>query len=115
MGIFLEVIECTDQQPGELARRIPRDGSAETKFGSQLVVRDYDGREYRYGDAGADPLTIRFTDKGAAFHIARDPRVGAAHDHVSRRRRVAVPASRGRRVARGADAGDARRHLVRRA
>ncbi len=41
MGIFLDVIECTDQQPFELARRIPRDGSADTKFGSQLVVRDY--------------------------------------------------------------------------
>jgi membrane protease subunit (stomatin/prohibitin family) len=47
MGIFLEVIECTDQQPGELARRIPRDGSAETKFGSQLVVRDYQAAIFR--------------------------------------------------------------------
>lgn len=47
MGLFLDVIECTDQQPGELARRIPRDGSAETAFGSQLVVRDYQAAIFR--------------------------------------------------------------------
>jgi membrane protease subunit (stomatin/prohibitin family) len=47
MGIFLEVIEATDQQPGELARRIPAQGSAETKFGSQLVVRDYQAAIFR--------------------------------------------------------------------
>ena len=47
MGLFLDVIECTDQQPGELARRVPRDGSAETAFGSQLVVRDYQAAIFR--------------------------------------------------------------------
>jgi membrane protease subunit (stomatin/prohibitin family) len=57
MGIlFLDVIECTDQQPGELARRIPRDGSAETKFGSQLVVRDYQAAIFRKDGKGADVL-----------------------------------------------------------
>src|SRR5687768_2006341 len=45
--LFLDVIESTDQQPGELARRIPREGSAETKFGSQLVVRDYQAAIFR--------------------------------------------------------------------
>ncbi len=56
MGILLEVIECTDQQPGELARRIPRDGSAETKFGSQLVVRDYQMAIFRKDGKAADVL-----------------------------------------------------------
>ena len=41
MGIFLDVIEAPDQEAGELARRVPREGSAETAFGSQLVVRDF--------------------------------------------------------------------------
>ena len=54
MGIFLSVIECTDQQPGELARRVPRDGSAETKFGSQLVVRDYQAAIFRKDGKGLD-------------------------------------------------------------
>jgi membrane protease subunit (stomatin/prohibitin family) len=56
MGILLEVIECTDQQPGELARRVPRDGSAETKFGSQLVVRDYQAAIFRKDGKAADVL-----------------------------------------------------------
>ena len=56
MGILLEVIECTDQQPGELARRVPRDGSAETKFGSQLVVRDYQMAIFRKDGKAADVL-----------------------------------------------------------
>ncbi len=56
MGILLEVIECTDQQPGELARRIPREGSAETKFGSQLVVRDYQTAVFRKDGKAADVL-----------------------------------------------------------
>ena len=57
MGIlFLDVIECTDQQPNELARRMPRDGSAETKFGSQLVVRDYQAAIFRKDGKGLDVL-----------------------------------------------------------
>ena len=54
MGIFLSVIELTDQQPGELARRIPRDGSADTKFGSQLIVRDYQTAIFRKDGKGLD-------------------------------------------------------------
>ena len=57
MGIFLEVLECTDQQPGELARRIPRDGSAETKFGAQLIVRDYQAAIFRKDGKAADVLS----------------------------------------------------------
>jgi membrane protease subunit (stomatin/prohibitin family) len=47
MGIFLDVIEAPDQEPGELARRVPREGSAETAFGSQLVVRDFQRAVFR--------------------------------------------------------------------
>jgi membrane protease subunit (stomatin/prohibitin family) len=54
MGIFLSVIESTDQQPGELAVRIPETGSAETKFGSQLVVRDFQRAIFRKDGKGTD-------------------------------------------------------------
>src|SRR5687768_7605729 len=54
MGIFLSVIESTDQQPGELAVRIPESGSAETKFGSQLVVRDFQRAIFRKDGKGTD-------------------------------------------------------------
>ena len=57
----------------------------------QLVVRDYDGREYRYGDSGAAPLTIRFTDKGASFHVAKDPRVGAGEAYMDGRMVIEPP------------------------
>jgi membrane protease subunit (stomatin/prohibitin family) len=56
MGLFLDVIECTDQQPGELARRVPRDGSAETAFGSQLVVRDYQAAIFRKDGKALDVI-----------------------------------------------------------
>ncbi|MGH6785535.1 MAG: class I SAM-dependent methyltransferase [Novosphingobium sp.] len=42
-----------------------------------LIVTDHDGAEYRYGDASAAPVRIRLTDRRAAWHIARDPRLGA--------------------------------------
>ncbi len=57
----------------------------------QLIVTDYDGKEYRYGDAAADPLRIRLTDKGAAFHIAKDPRVGAGEAYMHGRLVVEPP------------------------
>ena len=57
----------------------------------QLIVRDYDGREYRYGDPAADPVTIRFTDKGASFHIVRDPRVGAGEVYMDGRMVIEPP------------------------
>lgn len=57
----------------------------------QLRVIDHDGSEHRYGDLSADPVTIRFTDKGAALHIARDPRVGAGEAYMDGRLVVEPP------------------------
>ncbi|MCC6925407.1 cyclopropane-fatty-acyl-phospholipid synthase family protein [Novosphingobium sp.] len=57
----------------------------------QLRVLDHDGSEYRYGDLAADPVTIRFTDKGAALHVARDPRVGAGEAYMDGRLVVEPP------------------------
>lgn len=57
----------------------------------QLRVIDHDGTEHRYGDLSADPLTIRLTDKGAALHIARDPRVGAGEAYMDGRLVVDPP------------------------
>ena len=39
-AVFLEVIEWFDESGAELVHRIPSEGSAEIKFGSQLVVRE---------------------------------------------------------------------------
>ncbi len=57
----------------------------------QLRVLDHDGTEYRYGDLSADPVTIRFTDKGAALHVAKDPRVGAGEAYMDGRLVVESP------------------------
>jgi len=56
VGILLSVIESTDQQPGELAVRIPESGSAETTFGSQLVVRDFQRAIFRKDGKGTDVI-----------------------------------------------------------
>lgn len=57
----------------------------------QLVVTDHDGREYRYGDSSADPVRIRLTDKNAALHIAKDPRMGAGEAYMDGRLVVEPP------------------------
>lgn len=57
----------------------------------QLRVVDHDGTQYRYGDRASDPVTIRFTDKGAALHIAKDPRVGAGEAYMDGRLVVEPP------------------------
>ncbi|HEY0958040.1 MAG TPA: SAM-dependent methyltransferase, partial [Novosphingobium sp.] len=56
----------------------------------QLVLTDYDGRVYTYG-SGDPALRIRLTDKGAAFHIARDPRVGAGEAYMDGRLVIEPP------------------------
>ncbi|PKB24915.1 cyclopropane-fatty-acyl-phospholipid synthase [Novosphingobium kunmingense] len=58
----------------------------------RLVLTDHDGRVYTYGDAvDPDPVHIRLTDKGAALHIARDPRVGAGEAYMDGRLVVEPP------------------------
>jgi cyclopropane-fatty-acyl-phospholipid synthase len=57
----------------------------------QLRVIDHDGSEHRFGDQSADPITIRLTDKGAALHIARDPRMGAGEAYMDGRLVVDPP------------------------
>ncbi len=57
----------------------------------QLVVTDFDGREYAFGDPAAPPLRIRLTDKDAALHIAKDPRVGAGEAYMDGRLVVEPP------------------------
>lgn len=57
----------------------------------RLVVTDRDGTEYSYGDAAADPVRIRFTDKGAALHVAKDPRIGAGEAYMDGRLVVEPP------------------------
>ena len=58
----------------------------------ELTVIDHDGRVRRYGNAGdgGRRVTVRLTDRGAAAHIARYPRVGAGffkHEARFRNRR----------------------------
>ena len=57
----------------------------------RLVVTDHDGSVHEYGDPAADPVRIRLTDKGAAFHIAKDPRVGAGEAYMDGRLVVEPP------------------------
>ena len=40
MAVFLEVIEWFDETGHTMMHRIPEQGSAEIKFGAQLVVRE---------------------------------------------------------------------------
>jgi cyclopropane-fatty-acyl-phospholipid synthase len=61
----------------------------------RMVITDYDGKVYEYGDGsgdtGSNPLHIRFTDKGTALHIAKDPRVGAGEAYTEGRLVVEPP------------------------
>jgi cyclopropane-fatty-acyl-phospholipid synthase len=56
-----------------------------------LVMTDHDGKVYSYGETDGEPVRIRLTDKGAAFHIARDPRVGAGEAYMDGRLVVEPP------------------------
>ncbi|MBX9859617.1 MAG: cyclopropane-fatty-acyl-phospholipid synthase family protein, partial [Sphingomonas sp.] len=50
----------------------------------QLTVRHFDGSEKRFGtpEPGYPNVTIRFTDKGAAGSIIRDPALGAGEAYM---------------------------------
>lgn len=57
----------------------------------QLILTDHDGKVYTYGDPSADPIRIRLTDKGAALHIAKDPRIGAGEAYMDGRLVIEPP------------------------
>ncbi len=51
----------------------------------ELTVVDHDGKEYHYGapDPAQGRIKGRLTDRRAAFHIARYPRVGAGEAYMN--------------------------------
>ncbi len=57
----------------------------------RLIVTDYDGKVYEYGPGGGQTVGVRLTDKGAALHIAKDPRMGAGEAYMDGRIVVEPP------------------------
>jgi cyclopropane-fatty-acyl-phospholipid synthase len=57
----------------------------------RLVVTDFGGKEFSYGEASADPVRIRLTDSRVAFDIAKDPRLGAGEAFMDGRLVVEPP------------------------
>jgi cyclopropane-fatty-acyl-phospholipid synthase len=59
----------------------------------ELIVVNHDGKEYRYGapDPTYAPVRARFTDRTAAWHVAKDPRVGAGEAYMDGRLIVEAP------------------------
>jgi membrane protease subunit (stomatin/prohibitin family) len=56
MSEFLSVIEWFDQTGQEIIHRIPQEGSAETKFGSQVIVRENQAAIFFRDGKGLDVL-----------------------------------------------------------
>ena len=63
----------------KMLRRLVRKG--------ELTLIDHRGKEYRYGalEPGLPPVRVRLTDRSAAGHIAKDPRVGAGEAYMDGR------------------------------
>lgn len=59
----------------------------------ELVLTDHDGKVYRYGtpDPEHGPVHVRLNDRGAAMHIAKDPRLGAGEAYMDGRLSVEPP------------------------
>ena len=59
----------------------------------ELNVIDYNGKAYHYGtpDPNHGPITVRLTDRGAALHISKDPRLGAGEAYMEGRLVVEPP------------------------
>jgi len=53
----------------------------------ELLLIDHNGKQYRYGvpEPAIKSVKVRLTDRGAAFHIAKDPRVGAGEAYMDGR------------------------------
>lgn len=56
MTVFLEVIEWVDQTGDEIIHRFPPEGSAEIKFGAQLIVREHQAAIFFCDGKGLDIL-----------------------------------------------------------
>ena len=56
-----------------------------------LAITDHDGTRYSYGPDRENPIRVRLTDKGAAMHIAKDPKVGAGEAYMDGRLVVEPP------------------------
>jgi membrane protease subunit (stomatin/prohibitin family) len=56
MSEFLSVIEWFDESGREIVHRIPQEGSAETKFGSQVIVRENQAAIFFRDGKGLDVL-----------------------------------------------------------
>ncbi|MEJ2211144.1 MAG: SPFH domain-containing protein [Anaerolineae bacterium] len=64
MARIIDVIEAPNQQQDEMVRRIPEYGSGDFRFGSQVIVREFqtavffrDGKAYDTFDAGRHTIT----------------------------------------------------------
>ena len=57
----------------------------------RLVLTDHDGKVYEYGPGGGETIAVRLTDKGAALHIAKDPRMGAGEAYTDGRLVIEPP------------------------
>lgn len=67
----------------KMLRQLVREG--------RLIITDHDGKVYEYGPGGGETVAARLTDKGAALHIARNPRMGAGEAYTDGRLVVEPP------------------------